>query len=136
MQRGKPISMKLMKNATHIHVQKQIHRYTGYESRIRYNCTVSSPAARHRLFLRLFIGKTPPYLPTHTHTHTDKSFSHLCPGGSPDPPTVVRAVILIFARHVQREKPMLSSYRCIPTMCIYLQLYLYLHLHLYLCIHV
>lgn len=92
--------------------------YIDTRSRIRYNCTVSSPAARHRLFLGLFIGKHLPSLPSSPHTHNQEILVPISvPGVLRTRRLLWCAVILIFARHVQREGDafiwLYVSYRCI-----------------------
>lgn len=110
---------KLMKNISYIDTR----------SRIRYNCTVSSPAARHRLFLGLFIGKhLLPFLLTHTHTNLG---AYLCPGGSPDPPTVVRCHFDFRSTCATRRRCFHLAV-CILQMHLYVSICAYLQLHLYL----
>lgn len=99
--------------------------YIDTRSRIRYNCTVSSPAARHRLFLGLFIGKHLPPLPSSPHTHTHRNLgAYLCPGGSPDPPTaVVRC-------HFDFRSTCATRRRCFHLAVCILQMHLYVSVRL------
>lgn len=101
---------KLMKNISYIDTR----------SRIRYNCTVSSPAARHRLFLGLFIGKHLLSLPSHTHTYKSWCLS-LSRGFSG--PADCGALSFWFSLDMCNEKAMLSSgcmYLTDASLCIYL----------------
>lgn len=104
---------KLMKNISYIDTR----------CRIRYNCTVSSPAARHRLFLGLFIGKHLLLsLPPHAHTHTYKSWCLSLSRGFSGPADCA-ALSFWFSLDMCNEKAMLSSgcmYLTDASLCIYL----------------